>query len=1505
MKVTSLADAIAHQFRRRFLSIRQSEAVQSAKMFLNSVVDYFAQQQAQQDQARQSKTLRFEMFEARCVLSGADWYPEASGDGDDDSLVGDANIPVYVDGNFEFGDLTAQFPYGQSNTFKLASNPSATKVIYLDYDGHHSVGNWWNHDIVFPSFDTNGDTSSFSNAELSQIQKQFLHVAEDFLPFDVNVTTIDPGVEALRKSGPGDQFWGVRSLNTQYTDGFGNGTGGIAHLNSFDAGIDDPVFTFNKGANAGGMTNSHEVGHSLGLRHDGLGAQSYHPGTGSGETGWGPIMGAPFGKNLVQWSKGEYADSTNTEDDLQIITRNRNGFGFRADDHGNGLADATPLDVDQDFNVSQWGIIERNTDRDYFSFSSGAGEISIDIDALTVNPSLDVEAKLFDSSGNLLQTSNPAGSVGSTLSLEVGGGTYFISVDGVGKSGVYTDYGSLGFYEISGVVLDPINDPPTLDEIPDMEIDEDDPEQFVGLDGITAGFNEFQPLRVTAVSSNSSLIANPVVEYTSPDQMGDLSFTPVPNQNGVTVITVTVEDGGLDLDLATTSDNASFSRSFDVVVNPVNDPPTLDPLSDMTIEEDAGQQVIDLTGIGDGDEGFQPLRVTANSSNPGLIPIPGVEYQSPQSQGVLRFTPADNQFGSSVITVTVEDGGSDRNLATAFDNLTFDRTFLVQVEAVNDKPTLDAIPNQVLDEDESRALDFSGVTAGGGEIQPLRVTVTSTNLAVMGHPEVDYSSDDSSGVIHLVPEPGMAGSTLISVLVEDGGFDGNLATENDNQTFVRVFAVDVNSVNDTPTLDDISDVELMEDEDEQTIGLTGITAGSMEGSQPLQVTAESSNPDLLASLSVDYNSPYQFGDLVFKTLENAFGETEITVTVEDGGLDENLATQGDNATFSRTFLIMVDPVNDAPRFQVPRLVETDQSSGLGEIQIKSIDSGPFETGPLRFSVTTDNPEFVRDLAVDYTDPNSTGRVTFDTAQQLGRGKIFLTLEDGGLDGSLATSYDNLTTTKVIDLLVTTKTVSFAHTDRTIHGLVEGAFDDTYWINRSSQKITESGFGQGSRSRLEHHWKVDLPGDHESAEFFIYAGHNASNEQFRFQYQVGGTGKWKNLVTTNQNGYRKYYSRVVDADMGMGDFIWIRARDTHRGDDAELATLDVRKIFLMTRGLEDLSPTVNAFAFDKVGSESGSDKAQIRFQLADRTRLDHDVEVHYEIGGTAENGDYREVFTGTKTIKAGNLAARLFITPRDDRAIEGNESLTVRVLPSGEDYRVSGSPVAAVKIVDNDLNTFEAEAEVSYLGRHEVNYGQSQFVDGQAEIISERPYGTKTMMDHQWRFDLTGQTNVVFKGKFEVMSDAYVDRFDVAYSTDQLNWNFLGRLRRLGSTDFSQSVSLNPGTSDVWVRLADRYRRPHDTHVAQVAVRQLQFVSANVAGPGSPAPAYMGAMESPMATLNGTKAPTVLSTASTAGLVGHQDPLAFTGEAGDEFTLPEFYVNRETAEIDSVFEDWDA
>ena len=411
----------------------RSSRLPSIQRLLSS--DSKRQKKKKPSRRRDPIPLRFEQCESRNLLA--------------------AILPVYANGEFTFGDATQAAPYGLENTFALASNPEASKTIYLDFDGHHSVNNTWRHDIEFPAFHRAGGRDEFTDSELIEIQKHFQVVVEDFLPFDVNVTTIDPGTEALRNSGGGDDEWGIRVVVTQATDGFGNGIGGVAYLRSFSWSSDTPVFTFNKGVRNGGMTSSHEIGHALGLGHDGLGDRTYHPGAGSGQMGWGPILGAPFGRGITQWSNGDYANSTNTQDDLAIITNSRNAFGYRADDHGDDLTSSTPLTELGDSQLSGWGIIEQNDDQDLFSFQTGAGNVSLNIDAFRQDPNLDIEATLMDADGNVITVSNPLESTNASFDVDLPAGNYFVSVDGVGRDGRYSDYGSLGFFSISGTRVQP------------------------------------------------------------------------------------------------------------------------------------------------------------------------------------------------------------------------------------------------------------------------------------------------------------------------------------------------------------------------------------------------------------------------------------------------------------------------------------------------------------------------------------------------------------------------------------------------------------------------------------------------------------------------------------------------------------------------------------------------------------------------------------------------------------------------------------------------------------------------------------------------------------------------------------------------------------------------------------------------------------------------------------------------------------------------------------------
>jgi len=349
--------------------------------------------------------------------------------------------------------------YPLEQTFKLHSRPGASRTVFLDFDGHDASATVWDYSggpvgnapIARP-FDLDGSPYTFNTAERQRIQYVWAHVAEDYIQYDIDVTTEDPGVEALRKTSAGDQNFGIRvGIGGDSADWFGN-AGGVAYVGSFDDNIDLPcwVFPFGTGTSDHGIAvaTSHEVGHTLGLSHDGqLGVTEYYAGHGN----WAPIMGVGYNEPVVQWSRGEYTNPSNTEDDLVRML----SFGAvnRADDHGNNIGSATPLKGVTPF---VWGIINSQTDLDFFSFETGAGQATITATPAPRGANLHILLSLYNSSGGLITSAQVADSSSTgtqpvTISQNLPAGTYYVSIDGVGVgtgSTGYTDYSSIGQFTL-------------------------------------------------------------------------------------------------------------------------------------------------------------------------------------------------------------------------------------------------------------------------------------------------------------------------------------------------------------------------------------------------------------------------------------------------------------------------------------------------------------------------------------------------------------------------------------------------------------------------------------------------------------------------------------------------------------------------------------------------------------------------------------------------------------------------------------------------------------------------------------------------------------------------------------------------------------------------------------------------------------------------------------------------------------------------------------------------
>jgi len=332
--------------------------------------------------------------------------------------------------------------------------------------------------------------------------------------------------------------------------------------------------------------------------------------------------------------------------------------------------------------LADWGWVRRSSHRaSYFlvlallAFHSSAlaGNVILAWNASTDPTVVGYNVYSGTVSRNYTNLVNAGSATSVTISNLVPGTTYYFAATTYTLAGLESAYSAEASYTVPASTNSAPNKPPTLDPIANRTINENAGPQTLNLTGISSGAtNQILTLTVNAFSSNPSLIPNPIVNYTSPNTTGTLTFTPAANSFGSVAMTVMVDDSAIS--------NNTVIRSFTITVNPVNVPPTLDPIANLTLNENAGPQTVNLTGISSGATNqIQTLTVTATSSNPALIANPTVNYSSPNSTGTLSFTAATNAFGLSTITVTVDDGQPTNNSIA--------RSFTVTVNQTATGPT--------------------------------------------------------------------------------------------------------------------------------------------------------------------------------------------------------------------------------------------------------------------------------------------------------------------------------------------------------------------------------------------------------------------------------------------------------------------------------------------------------------------------------------------------------------------------------------------------------------------------------------------------------------------------------------------------------------------------------------------------------------------------------------------------------------------------------------------------
>jgi len=207
----------------------------------------------------------------------------------------------------------------------------------------------------------------------------------------------------------------------------------------------------------------------------------------------------------------------------------------------------------------------------------------------------------------------------------------------------------------------------------------------------------------------------------------------------------------------------------------------------------------------------------------------------------------------------------------------------------------------------------------------------------------DYQNVVDVGLVTSAAISGLADGSTNYFAATTYDSSGNESTFSNEAIFIAPSPAPPAAViagNHPPTLNSISDIDVLENSVAQTAALSGITSGAVNENQSLKVTAVSSNTRLIPNPSISYVSPKGSGVLTFRPVTKAFGTATITVTVKDSGKSNNIVTQSFN-------VIVVSPANVSlyTLLAAPKISNslTNCTTMIGKSVSMSVDASGFGT----------------------------------------------------------------------------------------------------------------------------------------------------------------------------------------------------------------------------------------------------------------------------------------------------------------------------------------------------------------------------------------------------------------------------------------------------------------------------------------------------------------------------------------------------------------------------------
>jgi len=409
--------------------------------------------------------------------------------------------------------------------------------------------------------------------------------------------------------------------------------------------------------------------------------------------------------------------------------------------------------------------------------------------------------------------------------------------------------------------------------------------------------------------------------FTTPPMVtakGDLHYTLAENAFGTATIMLTLFDDGLQ-------NNASTPKRFQINISPVNDPPAFTKGPDIIIPEDNDncqyERWAKFVNPGAHNETNQQISFTLETDSPELF------SQLPQisSEGDLSFEPYPNAYGIAVCQIYLKDNGDGHNKSPT-------ESFLIQILAENDAPTITQVPDQEILEDQTLSIDLV-INDVDHPVSQLSLTVTSSNTALISDDSILISGSGNSQVLEIVPSTNQSGVSTITMTLSDGLV---------NQ--IHAFTLTVLPVNDLPEITSVENQYLQEDSPAVFIPLTVTDAET--ASEQIILTAIAKKPSMFEWLNIEYISDLPY--LHLKPASNVFGTTILTILAKD----PNALTE----TGQLDIYLTIAPVDDPPTiFVEPPFDMVEDNIAWFSVEINDVDTDLRE---LFVNVQSGNPLIV-------------------------------------------------------------------------------------------------------------------------------------------------------------------------------------------------------------------------------------------------------------------------------------------------------------------------------------------------------------------------------------------------------------------------------------------------------------------------------------------------------------------------------------------------------------------